>query len=414
MDPALDLLVHHVACLLTLVPTLGEGALGRVDDGAVGFRAGRVAWVGPSSAAPDAREVVEGAGCVGLPGLVDCHTHALWAGSRAGEWSRRLAGESYLDIAQAGGGILSTVRATRQASDEVLAELLESRLRRSLEQGVTTVEVKTGYGLDAHHELRHLALLARGGWPVTVLPTLLAAHTVPPEWRHDPDGWVSVVVDDLIPGAVGHAHAVDVYCDAGAFTLAQAQRVLGAGRAAGLVGRVHAEQIAHTGITQVAASLGCASADHLERVDDAGIEAMARAGTVAVMLPGSMLTLRDVSPPVAAMREAGVAFAVGTDLNPGTSPFRDLWACATLAVLTMGLTPDEAVAGITREAARAAGVPDRGWLGPGAAGDLALFRPPPGDPPDVAALLATCGGHRAALVVREGRVVARAPRGGYN
>ncbi|MCB9746551.1 MAG: imidazolonepropionase [Alphaproteobacteria bacterium] len=402
---AADLLVTRVDALYTLDPERGEGALGLIRDGAVAFEGGEVVFVGASADAPPASQVVFARGCVGLPGLVDCHTHALFAGSRAEEFQRRLAGASYTALLEAGGGILSTVRATRDTPDELLAATLRERLEDMRAGGVTTVEVKTGYALDLQHERRCLRLLREARWPVRVVSTYLGAHAVPEEHRGDRAAYVDRIVDEVLPAVAAYADAVDVYCDRGAFTLDEARRVLTAGMSLGLTGRVHAEQVAHTGAAALAAELGAASADHLERIDAEGIRAMAEAGTVAVLLPGAMLYLKDPAPPVEALREAGVPLAVATDFNPGSSPVRDLWTCATLACLTMGLDVEEAVQGITRVAGRALGRPELGWLGAGSAADLALFRPPPGEPADVAPLIQYMGGHRAALVVRDGRVV---------
>lgn len=401
---AATLLVRDIDQLLTLDPTAGDGVLGVIEGGAVLFEGDAVRWVGRTRDAPGADQRRSGAGCVGLPGLVDCHTHSLFAGSRADEFRRRLGGASYTEILQAGGGILSTVAATRAASDETLTATLTARLQDFLSRGVTTVEVKTGYALSRAAELRCLRLLRAGDWPVNVRVTWLGAHTIPADQRADRAGWMAQLLA-TVPEAAALADMVDVYCDAGAFTLDETRQLLSAGIAAGLVGRVHAEQVTHTGAAALAAELGCASADHLERIDDAGVAAMAAAGTVAVLLPGAMTYLRDPAPPVAALRAAGVPLAVATDFNPGSSPVRDLWTCATLACLTMGLTPEEAVSGITRHAARALALPQHGWLGPGSAGDLALLETPPGEPARWPSLIQYLGGHSAALVVRQGQVV---------
>jgi len=381
---------------------------GRLDDAAVALRDGRVCWVGPSSLAPEADAVVDATGTIALPGLIDCHTHSLFAGSRADEFARRLAGATYAEILEAGGGILSSVRATRAASSDTLAATLRARVDDMLTRGVTTVEVKTGYGLDERHELRLLTIIADLRAGPRLVPTLLGAHAVPLEHRGHREAYVDLVVERMIPAAAPLSPHVDVYCDRGAYTLDEARRILQAARDHGLVIKAHAEQIEHTGIARVAAELGAASVDHLERVDAAGLAAMARAGTVAVLLPGARTYLHDPSPPVAAMRAAGVPMAVATDFNPGSSPVRDLLTCATLACLDMGLTIPEALRGITRNAARALARPDLGWLGPGSAGDLALFRPPPGEPARAESLIQYLGGHHAAVVLRDGHVVHRA------
>lgn len=375
------------------------------EAAAVGFSGGEVVYTGPTRGLPEARRVIDAEGLVGLPGLVDSHTHTLFAGSRAEEFEQRLAGASYTAILEQGGGILSTVQATRAASTEELRDFLERRLERMLLGGVTTVEVKSGYGLDVEPELRMLRAISTARTAVEALPTFLGAHAIPADYRHRREAYVQQVIEEQLPVCAPHARYIDVYCDRGAFTLEESAAILEAGRKAGLVPRIHAEQVAHTGAAVLAARLGASSADHLERVDDEGMAAMARAGTVAVLLPGAMLYLRDPAPPVAALREAGVAMAVATDFNPGSSPVRDLLACATLACLHMDLRVDEALLGVTRNAGRALGREDLGWIGPGSAADLVLFPPPPGELPVLPVLVQYMGGHRAQYVVKGGRLV---------
>lgn len=396
--------VRDVDLLFTMDPATGEGPLGELRDGAVAFDGGRVAWVGPSREAPDVPDAVSGRGCVGLPGLVDCHTHAVWAGSRADEFLRRLRGEPYSAILDGGGGILSTVRATRAATEEALADLAAARLATLRDRGVTTVEVKSGYGLSPEAELRILraAKLAGERAGVRVVRTFLGAHAIPAEHRGDRAAYVRQVIEEQLPLCAPEADAIDAYVDRGAFTVEEGEAILRAGRDRGLAVRVHAEQVVHTGAAAMAARLGARSADHLEHVDDAGIAALAAAGTVAVLLPGAMLYLGDPAPPVARLREAGVPLAVATDLNPGSSPVSDPWAAVTLACVTMKLTVEEALRGITVVAARALGLPDRGRIAPGTAGDLVLVRPPPGEPPSAAALVQHLGGSRVVSVTRCG------------
>ena len=401
-----DLLVHHADVLLTCAPGLPD--LGRIPDGAVAFSEGEVVYAGPSSHAPSADEVIDATGLVALPGLVDPHTHAVFAGSRSDEFSRRLTGVSYTDILEAGGGILSTVRHTRAADRDTLAASARARLDGLLRRGVTTVEVKSGYGLDVPTELRMLEAAWECRDTVQVVPTFLGAHTIPADFRHRRDAYVRQIIEEQLPAVVEAdlAVACDVYCDRGAFTVDEAVAILTAARDLGLGLRVHAEQVAHTGIAAAAAALGATSADHLEQIDDAGIAAMALHGTVAVLLPGAQLYLRDPAPPVAALRDAGVPLALGTDLNPGSSPVHDPWTIMTLACVLQGFTVDEAILGFTRNAGRALGRPDLGWLGTDSAADLILVAPPPGEPAAVPSLVQHMGGSRVVAVVRDGiRVV---------
>ncbi len=391
--------VRQAATVLTCDPAQ-PGALGVLTGVAIALDSGRITWIGPDEEAPDG-EVLDATGCVVLPGLVDCHTHLVWAGDRADEFRRRLAGESYTSLLEAGGGILSTVRATRAASEADLVELATARLKAMRARGVTTVEVKSGYGLEPATEARMLRAAHRAGEAsgVRVVGTFLGAHAVPAEWRHDRAGYVRQVIREQLPAVAPWASAIDVYVDRGAFTVEEGREILAAGRAAGLAVRVHAEQVAFTGIAAVAAELGAISADHLERIDAVGIAALARAGTVAVLLPAAMLYLRDPPPPVEALRAAGVPLAVATDYNPGSSPAGDLWVAATLSMIAMGLTVEEAVLGITRNAARALGRPELGQIRVGGPADLVLVAPPAGFPATAAGLLQPLGGQQVRAVV---------------
>jgi imidazolonepropionase len=401
-----DLLIRGASCVVTCDERPGD-PLGLLSDAAVAVTGDAISWIGPLAQAPPAERRIDATGCVVLPGLVDCHTHLVWAGERAGEFERRLAGESYTSILEGGGGILSTVRATRTASEAQLRALATARLLDALARGITTVEVKSGYGLEPASEAKMLAAAHAAGREVgaRVVGTFLGAHAVPSEWRHDRAGYVRDVIVAQLPAVLPYVEAIDAYVDRGAFTVEEGREILTAGREAGLHVRVHAEQVAYTGAAEMAASLGAISADHLERIDDAGIAAMAAAGTVAVLLPAAMLYLRDVAPPVARLRAAGVRMAVATDLNPGTSPSPDLWAAATLASVTLGLTVAEAIRGITCEAALALGHPELGRLRVGAPADVAVIRPPPGFPLTPAGLVQPLGGHRATAVVARGRVL---------
>lgn len=398
-----DLLVANSPLILTM-DARSDDPLGGLRAGAIAVTDGRIAWVGPVGEAPPAREVIDASGAIVLPALVDCHTHTVWAGSRSSEFERRLSGESYTTILEEGGGILSTVRATRGADEGALAALATARLAAMRARGVLTVEIKSGYGLEVATEVRMLraALAAGRAADVDVIPTFLGAHAIPAEHRTDRERYVRDVIDTQLPAMVGLAHAIDVYVDRGAFTLDEGRRILEAGRAAGLAVKAHAEQVAYTGIAEVAANLGALSCDHLERIDAAGIAAMARAGTIAVLAPGAMLYLRDTPPPIAAMRAAGVRFAVATDLNPGSSPVHDLWACATLACVTMGLTVAESLRGVTIEGAAALGLTDRGRIAAGMRADLVLVEPPAGEPFAPGALVQHLGGIRIRRVLRAG------------
>jgi len=340
--------------------------------------------------------VVEARGRVAFPGLVDCHTHSVWAGTRLGDFVRRLGGESYAAILEGGGGIHTSVAATRAASEAELLALTRERLAGMLTHGVTTVEIKSGYGLTVEHEVRLLLVARAAAGPQRVVTTFLGAHALPP--GRERAAYVDELCGPMLTACAPLADAVDIYCDRGAFTLAEAERLFQAARALGLPVKAHAEQVAHTGVAALAARCGALSCDHLERADAEDIAAMAAAGTGAVLLPGAMLYLRDPPPPVAALRAAGVPMAVGTDLNPGSSPVRDLWSAATLACLTMGLTPEEALAGITSVAARALGRPDLGRLEPGATADFALFAPPPGELADPRVFVQYLGDHAAEQV----------------
>jgi imidazolonepropionase len=406
-----ELRLIDIDLLLTMDPEQGEGPLGALRDAAVVVRGGVIEWIGASAHAPDCATTVSARGAVVLPGLIDCHTHAVWAGSRADEFRRRQAGESYTAILEGGGGILSTVRAVRACPYEDLVAAGAARLSRLAAAGVTTVEVKSGYGLAPGPELALLRAAREAGERagVRVIRTFLGAHTVPAELRHDRAAYVRQVIEDQLPICAPEADAIDVYIDRGAFTLEEGERILRAGAARGLAIRVHAEQVAFTGAAAMAAGLGALSADHLERIDEVGIAALAAAGTVAVMLPGSMLYLHDAPPPVAALREAGVRFAVATDWNPGTSPVGDLWLAGTLACVTMGLTVEEVLLGMTVNAARAIGRPELGVVRVGAPGDLVVMEPPAGEAPSAGALVQSLGVVRPRLVVRGGGISRPSP-----
>ena len=358
----------------------GEG-WGAVRDGALGIVGDQIAWVGPVDALPPyaswtSRRDFDGAWAT--PGLVDCHTHLVYAGSRAGEFERRLQGATYEQIAREGGGILSTVRATRAAGPDALADQSRPRLAALAAEGATTVEIKSGYGLEREAELRQLAVARRLGaeLDVDVRTTLLAAHAVPPEYAGRPDAWIDVVCRDIVPAAARArlADAVDAYCDTIGFTREQTRRVFDAARAQGLPVKLHAEQLSDQDGAALAAEYDALSADHLEWLSARGIDAMAESGTIAVLLPGAFYALRETRlPPVDALRARGVPMAVATDCNPGTSPTTSPLLMLNMACTLFRLTPLEALAGMTHVAARALGLRDRGRLRAGMRADVAVY-----------------------------------------
>ena len=349
--------------------------------GALAVEGGRIAWLGreadlPAGAA--ALRELDAEGRLLTPGLVDAHTHLVHAGDRSAEWGERLAGASYEAIAARGGGILATVRATRAAGHDGLLAASRPRLAALLADGVTTVEVKSGYGLDLETELTMLRVARALGerLPVTVRTTFLGAHAVPPEFAGRTSAYLEFLVDAVLPAvaAEGLADAVDAYCEPHAFTVEQVARLFDAAARHGLPVKLHAEQRSDSGGAALVASRRGLSADHLEHLSPAGVAALAAAGTVAVLLPGAYLHLRETRPPpVAALRAAGVPLAVATDLNPGTSPLGSLTLAMNLACTLLGLTPAEALAGATRVGARALGLDDRGVLAAGRRADLALW-----------------------------------------
>lgn len=319
-----------------------------------------------------------GHGGVMTPGLVDCHTHLVFAGNRADEFARRLEGASYAEIAQAGGGILSTVRATRAASEDELLTAALPRLSAMVAEGVTTVEIKSGYGLTVADELKMLRVARRLGevLPVRVSTTQLGAHALPPEFKDDKDGYIRLVCEEMIPAAAaeGIADAVDVFCEGIAFSPAQCARVFEAAARHGLRVKAHVEQLSNLGGAALAARHGALSADHVEYLDEAGVIALAEAGTVATLLPGAFLTLRETQlPPVEALRRHGVPIALATDANPGSSPMFMPTLMLNLACTLFRLTPREALAGMTANAARALGLADTGRIAEGLRADLCVW-----------------------------------------
>lgn len=354
---------------------------GLLEDGALVVEDGRIAWVGHRADVPEqvgsGAEQHDARGALITPGLIDCHTHLVWAGDRAREFELRLQGASYEDIARAGGGIVSTVRATRDAEETTLRRQSQRRLDSLLAEGVTTLEIKSGYGLSLEAEAKCLRVARTLGERnrVTVRTTFLGAHALPPEFAGRPEEYIDEVVRMLpLLHAQGLVDAVDAFCERIGFSPAQTRRVFEAAQALGLPVKLHAEQLSDSAGAELAASFGALSCDHLEWLSDAGAQALARAGSVAVLLPGAFYFLRDSRlPPVALLREHGVPMAVSTDCNPGTSPCTSLLLMMNMACTLFRLTPEEALAGTTRNAARALGLPDRGVLAPGLRADFVLW-----------------------------------------
>ncbi|RWO34835.1 MAG: imidazolonepropionase [Mesorhizobium sp.] len=365
--------------------TMADSAagLGIVEDGAIVARDGLIVYAGQEADMPAAfSQNAENVDCEGrwiTPGLIDCHTHLIHAGNRANEFEMRLAGATYEEVTRAGGGIVSSVKALRAASQQELVAQSLPRLEALIAEGLTTIEVKSGYGLDLENEKKSLraARLLGENRPVTVTTSFLGAHALPPEAKGDKDAFIDLVANEILPAvtAEGLADAVDGFCEGLAFSPEQISRVFDAAKAAGLPVKLHADQLSNLHGAELAARYGALSADHLEYTDEAGAAAMARAGTVATILPGAYYFIREIKkPPIGLFRQHGVRMAVATDCNPGTSPLTSLLLTMNMAATLFGLTVDECLAGVTREAARALGLLGRtGTLEAGKSADLAIW-----------------------------------------
>ena len=397
---------------------LNHGARTDGERIALGVADGKIAWIGPEAELPAFEQAPEfaqydGTGAWVTPGLVECHTHLVFGGNRADEFRRRLAGATYEEIARAGGGIVSTVSATRKASEDELFAAAALRLRRLISEGVTAVEIKSGYGLDTPTEAKMLRVARRLGHelPVTVYTTFLGAHALPPEYRGRPDEYMGLVCGEMLPAlaAQGLVDAVDVFCENIAFSVAQSERVFQAAARLGLPVKMHAEQLSNIGGTQLSTRYGALSADHLEHATEADVAAMRRAGTVAVLLPAAYYCLRETTlPPVELFRRHGVAMAIATDCNPGTAPVLSPLLTMNMACTLFGFTVEEALLGYTRHAARALGKADvHGTLEAGRDADFAIWE---GDTP--AELVYWLGASPCRAVIRHGKIVhGSAPRG---
>lgn len=376
---------------------LSNGRFFGTDMPAIRIEGGLITAPGPADQTIDLK------GKTVTPGLIDCHSHIVYGGNRAGEFEARLNGASYADIAKAGGGILSTVRATRAASEAELVAASLPRLDSLLAEGVTTLEVKSGYGLNPQAEitmLRAARALAKAR-PVDIATTFLGAHALPPEFKENREGYIRLVIEEMLPQMPGLADAVDAFCENIAFSTQETAKIFTAARKLGLPVKLHAEQLSNMGGAKMAAGFNALSVDHIEYLDAEGVAAIAASGTVAVLLPGAFYYLRErQAPPVAALRTAGVPMAVATDLNPGTSPVHSLLTAMNMACVLFGLTPEEALKGVTENAAKALGLSDRGRIAPGLKADLVIWNvEAPGH------LAYPLGFNPCAAVIRNGELV---------
>ena len=403
--------LRNLSAAVTLDPSRVTAAdpLGTVPRAAIVFDGGAISWLGAESDLPGeyaAAEQIDGRGHLALPGLVECHTHLVFAGERSAEFHLRNTGRGYAEILEAGGGLLSTVAATRAASEEELIAAALPRLRRMLIHGITTCEIKSGYGLDLENELKILRVVRtlQDHTPIRLVPTFLGAHAFPPEYRERREDYLRLVIEEMIPAAseAGLARFCDVFCEGVAFSVTEARRVLEAGRAHGLIPKIHAEQLTRQGGCALAAELGAVSADHCDHVDDTDIAAMAGAGVTAVLLPGATFFVGDTQyAPARKLLDGGVRVALSTDCNPGSTMTENLTLMTTFGGCVLKMSAAELIAAITVNAAAALALQDEvGSLAPGLAGDVALL-----DIPDAGYLPYHYGVNHLAAVVKAGAVV---------
>ena len=365
--------------LITMQP--GGAPYGLIEDGAIAIENGNISWVGSASDCQPAAcrgNVIQGNGLFLSPGLIDCHTHVVWGGSRADEWQMRLLGTSYEEIARRGGGIRSTVKATREADEATLYRQAQRRVEHLMREGVTTLEIKSGYGLDTETELKMLRVATdlRDSMPVDIQRTFLGAHALPPEFSDRPDDYIDHVCREMLPAATPLCESVDVFCENIAFDLPQTRRVFEAAREQGLSIKIHAEQLSNLGGAALASEFGALSADHLEYLDEVGVQAMAASGTVAVLLPGAFYFIHETTlPPIELLRKHQVPIALATDANPGSSPVASLLLMMNMGCTLFRMTPEEAFAAVTRHAAQALGLHhQKGTIEVGKQADLVAWQ----------------------------------------
>lgn len=400
----MNLLVTNIGQLVTNDERNG-GLLGVIEGAAVAIEGGDVVWVGLDERIPErytSHQVCDVAGAAVLPGFVDAHTHAVFAGDRSHEFAMRLSGARYEQILADGGGIYSTVGATREATLDELVDASLPRIARMLAAGTTTIEVKTGYGLDTATEVKMLDAIDRicNVLPIDTMPTFLGAHVVAPEFADDRGAYLDLVTGAMLDAVADRVAFVDVFCDTEAFTVSETRRIAEAAQERGLALRVHADQLAHTGGAALAAEVGAVAVDHLDYSSDEDLVSLARAGTVAVLLPGVSYSMREPPPDGRRAWDAGLTVAIATDCNPGTSYIETMPFIISLAVVTSGMTPDEAVWSATRGGALALGLHDRGVVAPRHLGDLVVL-----DAPSYDHLAYRPDGELVAQVIKRGKVL---------